>query len=136
MDSDGTVAPCAGGAEDGVYGLDHVQVAIPEGTEAEARAFYGGALGLRELTKPETLQGRGGVWYALGAQALHLGVEREFQPARKAHPALLVRDLDAVRRRLAALGVAVREDVPLPGVARCFVFDPFGNRIELVQHLV
>lgn len=122
-------------AREPAYGLDHVQITIPQGAEAEARAFYENVLGLREVPAPEALESRGVFWFALGAQSLHVGIEKEFQPSRRGHPALLIHDLEAMRRRLADAGVAVREDVPLPGVLRCFVSDPFGNRIELVQRV-
>ena len=109
--------------------LDHVQVAAPRGCEPEARAFYRGALGLRELEKPEQLRGRGGVWFALdGDQELHVGVEAGFAPARKAHPAFAVDDLDALAARLGE----VQWDGSLPGVRRFYADDPFGNRLEFV----
>jgi catechol 2,3-dioxygenase-like lactoylglutathione lyase family enzyme len=118
-----------------VIGIDHVQVAAPAGCEDDARAFYGGLLGLPELEKPAALEGRGGCWFACGAQQLHVGVSEPFGPATKAHPALLLRDASALAALLARLGAAgcpARGDVDLPGVARAFVDDPFGNRIELV----
>jgi len=115
-----------------VVGLDHVQVAAPAGCEAAARAFYGEILGLAEVHKPAALAARGGVWFACGAggQQLHVGVDDPFAPARKAHPALLVDDLDALVGRLGA--DAVHWDDTIPGVRRCYVSDPFGNRLELV----
>lgn len=117
-----------------VLRLDHVQIAMPPGGEAEARRFYGGLLGLREVEKPPALAGRGGVWFAgPGDLRLHLGVERDFRPARKAHPALEVADLATFVATLAAAGCRLSEDVSLPGVERRFVDDPFGNRIELLQ---
>jgi len=118
-----------------VIGIDHVQVAAPPGCEEAARAFYGGLLGLTEVAKPAALAGRGGCWFACGAQQLHVGVSQPFAPATKAHPALRLRDpasLDALVARLTAAGCATRPDVPLPGIARAFADDPFGNRIELV----
>jgi catechol 2,3-dioxygenase-like lactoylglutathione lyase family enzyme len=108
--------------------LDHVQVAAPPGCEAEARAFYGGLLGLTEVEKPEPLRGRGGVWF----EQLHVGVEEDFAPARKAHPALQVDDLDALAERLAAAGAQVQWDEALPDVRRFYTADPWGNRIELL----
>jgi ubiquinone/menaquinone biosynthesis C-methylase UbiE/catechol 2,3-dioxygenase-like lactoylglutathione lyase family enzyme len=119
----------------GIVGIDHVQVAIPRDGEARARAFYGETLGLREVTKPEALVGRGGAWYTCGGQALHLGLDPDFKPQRKGHPALLVDDLAALRARLERLGAPVVEDAPLPGYARFYTADPFGNRIELLQPL-
>ena len=114
-----------------VIGFDHVQVAAPRGCEAEARAFYGGLLGLEELAKPEALAGRGGCWFRAGSQELHVGVEEPFAPARKAHPGLVVDDLAAVEARLAAAGVGAERDESLPGIRRSHVADPFGNRLEL-----
>ena len=113
--------------------LDHVQVAMPRGREDEARAFYGDLLGLTELPKPAALSGRGGCWFALGDRQLHLGVEADFRPARKAHVALSVADLDGLRARLAVAGVAVRDDDALEGRRRFFADDPFGNRTEFVE---
>jgi catechol 2,3-dioxygenase-like lactoylglutathione lyase family enzyme len=116
-----------------VLGIDHVQVASPPGREDEARAFYGGILGMEELPKPEALRDRGGCWFRAGAQELHVGVEAAFVPARKAHPGLVVSDLDAIRARLAAAGMVSHDDAELEGVERLFVHDPFGNRLELRQ---
>jgi catechol 2,3-dioxygenase-like lactoylglutathione lyase family enzyme len=116
-----------------VLGIDHVQVAAPPGQEDEARAFYGAALGMEELPKPAALGDRGGCWFRAGTQELHVGVEAGFVPARKAHPGLVVSDLDAIRTRLAAAGVAFRNDAELEGIERLFVHDPFGNRLELRQ---
>jgi catechol 2,3-dioxygenase-like lactoylglutathione lyase family enzyme len=117
-----------------VVGLDHLQLAMPAGREAEARAFYGELLGLTELKKPPQLQARGGVWFALGTQQLHLGVETDFRPAHKAHPAFLVNDLGGLRARLAQHGHAPYEDEPLAGFKRFYVADPFGNRLEFLEH--
>lgn len=116
-----------------VLGIDHVQVAAPSGCEAEARAFYGGLLGLDELTKPEALRARGGCWFRAGAQELHVGVEEPFAPARKAHPGLVVADLAALAERLRGAGVAVSPDDALAGRARFHAADPFGNRLEFRQ---
>lgn len=113
--------------------LHHVQLAIPPGGEAAARAFYGGLLGLPEVAKPASLAGRGGVWFERGGIRLHLGVEQAFVPARKAHPAFLVSGLDALRRRLEAAGREVAAAEPLPGLVRFYVADPFGNRVELLE---
>jgi catechol 2,3-dioxygenase-like lactoylglutathione lyase family enzyme len=114
-----------------VEGLDHVQLACPPGGEDEARAFYGGLLGLREIDKPEPLRSRGGVWFECGAGQLHLGIEQPFAPARKAHPALRVGSVAALEELAGRLG-DVRWDTDLPGVRRFYVDDPFGNRIELL----
>jgi len=110
-----------------------VQVAAPAGCEAEARAFYGGLLGLEELPKPAALAARGGCWFRAGGQELHVGVEEPFAPARKAHPGLVVDGLDELAARLAAAGIGVSWDEAIPGVARFHVADPFGNRLELRQ---
>jgi catechol 2,3-dioxygenase-like lactoylglutathione lyase family enzyme len=118
-----------------ITGLDHVQVAAPPGCEAEARGFYGRLLGLAELEKPAPLAGRGGVWFACGSQQLHVGVVADFTPAGKAHPALAVSgaaELDVLAERLTLAGAPVHWDAELPGVARFFTEDPWGNRIELL----
>ncbi len=116
-----------------ITGLDHVQVAAPPGCEQAARRFYGVVLGLAEIDKPGALRGRGGVWFALGEQQLHIGVEEEFTPARKAHPALRVDagQLDGLAERLERAGSRVQWDAELPGVRRFFSEDPWGNRLEL-----
>lgn len=116
--------------------IDHVQVAIPAGGEAAARAFYTGLLGIPEKAKPANLAARGGVWFESGELKLHAGVERDFQPARKAHPALVVEDLAGLGERLRAAGVSLVRDEPLEGYERFFVSDPFGNRIELLEPTV
>ena len=116
-----------------IIGIDHVQVAAPQGCEAEARAFYGTLLGLEELPKPEPLASRGGCWFRAGAQELHVGVEEPFAPARKAHPGLVVARLDALAARLAGEGIAVDWDETIPGTKRFHAADPFGNRLEFRQ---
>jgi catechol 2,3-dioxygenase-like lactoylglutathione lyase family enzyme len=116
-----------------VSGIDHVQLAMPKGREDDARRFYGELLGLPEQPKPPNLAKRGGCWFGREGVVLHLGVEDGFRPARKAHPALLVEDLPALVDRLAAAGVKVVADEPLPGHDRVYVADPFGNRIELLE---
>ena len=116
-----------------ILALDHIQLAMPPGGEDLARAFYCSVLGLVEQPKPENLARRGGVWFAAGVVRLHLGVEPGFAPARKAHPAFLVDDLDRLRRDCIAAGHAVIEDEPLPGYRRFYVDDPFGNRIECLE---
>jgi catechol 2,3-dioxygenase-like lactoylglutathione lyase family enzyme len=117
-----------------IVGLDHVQVAAPPGCEADARRFFGALLGLTEIEKPESLRRRGGVWFSLGAQQLHVGVEERFSASRKAHPALRVAPgrIDALAARLAAAGSEVLWDDALPGTRRFYSQDPWGNRIELV----
>jgi catechol 2,3-dioxygenase-like lactoylglutathione lyase family enzyme len=116
-----------------VHRLDHVQLAMPAGREDEARAFYEGLLGSSEVPKPPHLAARGGCWFEDGDVKLHLGVEADFRPARKAHPALLVEDLAGLVRTLADHGVPVRDDEPLEGYHRVYVDDPFGNRLELME---
>ena len=113
-------------------GIDHVQLAAPAGCEDAARRFFGELLGLEELEKPVSLRRRGGVWFQLGAQQLHVGVEDDFAPARKAHPAFSVSGYDELQNRLRAAGVIVTDDNSIPGLRRCYVADPWGNRIELV----
>lgn len=115
-----------------VIGLDHVQLAMPPGGESQAREFYGHLLGLSEVEKPAPLADRDGCWFIGRTVHVHLGVEDEFRPARKAHPAFLVADLPAVSDRLTAARVQVVTDDVDIGVSRCYVADPFGNRIELV----
>lgn len=115
-------------------GIHHVQLAMPSGEEGAGRAFYGDLLGLDEVAKPGELAQRGGVWFRSGQVEVHLGVEREdFMPARKAHPAFLVRGLDEIRARLGNAGYRIDEDVPLEGYRRFHVRDPFGNRLELLE---
>jgi catechol 2,3-dioxygenase-like lactoylglutathione lyase family enzyme len=118
-----------------VLGLDHVQLAAPSGCEEAARRFFGDLIGLVEIDKPPLLQGRGGVWFALGAQQLHIGVAEPFTPAGKAHPALRVTPgrLDQLAERLSAAGAPVRWDEALPQYRRFYTEDPWGNRIELLS---
>ena len=116
-----------------VYGLDHVQLAMPRGAEEQARAFYAGVLGLTEMPKPPHLALRGGVWFAGGTARLHLGVEEDFRPARKAHPGLLVEGLAGLVARCEAAGHTPSRDQPLEGYDRVYVADPFGNRLELME---
>lgn len=117
-----------------VVGLDHVQIAAPRGCEQEARRFFGELLGLTEMEKPEALRPRGGVWFKLGAQQLHVGVAEPFAPARKAHPGLMVAsgEIEALADRFSAAGATVLWDETLPGTRRFYTEDPWGNRIELV----
>ena len=116
-----------------IVGVDHVQLAMPAGREAEARAFYTGLLGIPELAKPPALAARGGVWFERGPVKVHLGVDADFQPARKAHPGLLVSGLDALIAELRRAGYDVTTDEPLEGYLRVYVNDPFGNRLELME---
>jgi catechol 2,3-dioxygenase-like lactoylglutathione lyase family enzyme len=113
--------------------IDHVQLAMPAGEEDSARAFYCDLLGMTELPKPVELAKRGGCWFASGAVQIHLGVEKDFHPAKKAHPALRCRDYSALLGKLRSAGAEVLADDNNPGVMRCYVQDPFGNRIELIR---
>jgi catechol 2,3-dioxygenase-like lactoylglutathione lyase family enzyme len=113
--------------------IDHVQIAAPEGCETAARDFYGSILGLKEIEKPPVLHARGGCWFECGSQQLHIGVETDFRPARKAHPAFAVFHLDELRETLTARGVKVVEDDHLPGARRFYAEDPWGNRLEFVE---
>jgi catechol 2,3-dioxygenase-like lactoylglutathione lyase family enzyme len=113
--------------------IDHVQLAMPAGQEAAARAFYCEVLGLIEEPKPANLAARGGAWFGGGGVRLHLGVDPDFHPARKAHPAILVSGLAELAARCAAAGFPPVRDEPLEGFDRVYVFDPFGNRLELME---
>jgi catechol 2,3-dioxygenase-like lactoylglutathione lyase family enzyme len=113
--------------------LDHVLLAMPAGRESDARKFYRDTLGIPESVKPAELAARGGCWFEDGELKIHLGVEKNFVPARKAHPALLVEDLAGLTSALTKAGYAIAHDVPLEGYDRIFVDDPFGNRIELLE---
>jgi catechol 2,3-dioxygenase-like lactoylglutathione lyase family enzyme len=117
-------------------GIDHVLLSMPRGGEDAARAFYGAVLGLREVAKPAPLDARGGCWFVSDmnrSMSVHLGVEEPFVPARKAHVALLVDDLDGLRATMRDAGVETRDDDAPIGVGRFYAFDPFGNRLELVD---
>jgi catechol 2,3-dioxygenase-like lactoylglutathione lyase family enzyme len=116
-------------------GIDHVQLAAPAGCEQEARAFFADLLGWTELTKPVNLQKRGGVWFSCGTHQVHVGVQQDFVPAKKAHPAFHVRNLDALRSYLEQHDVRVVDDEPLEGAKRFYLFDPFGNRLEFLEWL-
>lgn len=116
-----------------VIGIEHVQLAMPPGEEAAARGFYSNLLGLPEVSKPPRLAARGGCWFEGTGVKVHLGVEADFRPAKKAHPALLVDDLAAMVEKLEAAGLETIADEPNESRHRCYVSDPFGNRIELMQ---
>src|SRR5882762_8392082 len=115
--------------------IDHVQLAMPSGREAEARAFYEGVLGIPEVSKPPNLAKRGGCWFVRDALRIHLGVENDFDAARKAPPGLLVEDLPARKTLIKAVGYSFNTDQPLEGYDRIYVNDPFGHRIELMEPL-
>lgn len=119
-----------------IHGIDHVQLAMPAGQEALARAFYSGILGLSEVPKPANLVSRGGVWFEGGTLRVHLGVEDNFHPAKKAHPAFLIQNLPALTQHLERAGIPIVADEPLPGYNRIYVSDPFGNRLELLEPIV
>lgn len=115
-------------------GIDHIQLAAPKGCEREAREFWGEKMGLNEIPKPENLQGRGGCWFQIGNQEIHVGVEADFLPAKKAHPAFVIKHLEAFRTHLKGQGVETKEDSPINGRTRFFVSDPFGNRVEFLEY--
>ena len=118
-----------------VQAIDHVQLAMPAGEEAAAIAFYEGLLGLSNVAKPAHLAARGGCWFEHGPAKVHLGVEADFRPAKKAHPALLVDDLDALSEYLAQGGFPTRDGDGVEGFRQRYVDDPFGNRIELLERI-
>lgn len=114
-------------------GLDHVQLAMPAGQEERAEDFYSGLLGLTRLPKPEPLAARGGCWFSNTRVVVHLGVEADFRPAEKAHPAIRVQALEDLARLLEAAEIVVRWSDELPETRRFYVDDPFGNRLEFVD---
>lgn len=117
------------------YGLDRIQLAAPEGCETEARDFFTNLLGWKEIPKPDILKKRGGVWFQCGTHQVHIGVQKEFVPATKAHPAFHVHHLDALREDLHHKNTQVMDDKTRAdeGV-RCFYLnDPFGNRLEFLE---
>ncbi len=116
-----------------VLGIDHVQLAMPKGCEDRARRFYRDVLGLKETPKPEALASRGGCWFASGDAQVHLGVEDDFRPAKKAHPALLVEGLDEILAKCESVGLPTKADAAFDGRRRVHVSDPFGNRLELIE---
>jgi len=118
-----------------IVGIDHVQLAMPEGREADAVAFYVGILGLDSVEKPSELTNREGCWFAGPSVGIHLGVDRPFHPARKAHPALLIADFDAFLEHLDRHGVRIHVAESIGEQRRCHLEDPFGNRIELVEQI-
>lgn len=113
--------------------IDHVQLAAPKGSEDRARHFFGDILGLKEIEKPEILKKRGGVWFLIGNQQLHIGIEEPFSPAKKAHPAFEIEQIEALKRHLTNNKIDYQVDHLLPGANRIFLHDPFGNRIELLE---
>lgn len=113
--------------------IEHVQLAMPPGGETDARNFFAGVLRMREIAKPDALAGRGGCWFCMGDVQIHLGVDPDFRPARKAHPAFVVEGLAGLLARCADSGFTIATDVQVGPYTRAFVFDPFGNRIELME---
>ena len=119
-----------------ILSIDHVQIAMPAGEEEKARKFYINLLGFSETPKPLELAKRGGAWFQSESAQLHLGVEADFKPARKAHPAFIVDDLDSLIMKIQTAGYETdTSQPPLDGYKRVHVFDPFGNRIELMEKL-
>ena len=116
-----------------IRGIDHVQIGMPAGREQDARAFYVGMLGFAETQKPPVLAARGGCWFQSGPVIVHLGVDKNFVPPGRAHPAFIVDDLAGLEKRLKTAGYRVTEDEPIAGCDRRHVYDPFGNRIELIE---
>ena len=112
--------------------IDHVQLSIPSGAEETARRFYGEALGLDEIEKPEALKANGGIWYKIADAQLHLGIE-ECRERTRRHPAFEVEELEKVKAYLLQKGVEIREETPIPGMMRFSFYDPFGNRIEFIE---
>jgi catechol 2,3-dioxygenase-like lactoylglutathione lyase family enzyme len=113
--------------------IDHVQIAAPRGCEEAARDFFGGLLGMEEIEKPEQLRTRGGCWFRAGSRQLHIGVEENFRPATKAHPAFAVADIDAVFGALQKAGVRCTWDEAIGGIRRFYANDPWGNRLEFTE---
>jgi catechol 2,3-dioxygenase-like lactoylglutathione lyase family enzyme len=116
-----------------VLSIDHVQLAMPPESEDRARGFYRDLLGMMEIPKPEALATRGGCWFSSGTAQVHLGIEEGFRPAKKAHPALVVEGLDEILARCERAGVPSKPDAEIDGRRRVHVFDPFGNRLELIE---
>ena len=118
-----------------IYAIDHVQLCMPAGGEDQARRFYIEVMGLEEKPKPPLLARRGGVWFERESLKIHLGIEQDFRPARKAHPALLVEGLNELIQKCEEAGYSITEGEPLEGYERAYVSDPFGNRIELMEKI-
>ena len=116
-----------------ILSIDHVQIAIPVASEDRARAFYSGILGFTEIDKPPQMAGRKSIWFVAGAVNLHLGIEPQFTPARRAHPAFVVESLDKILAACERTGITTKPDTSFNGFRRVHVFDPFGNRLELME---
>lgn len=120
----------------GIHRLHHVQITVPKGSEEEARRFYSGTLGLKEIPKPPSLSGRGGFWLQLGEMEIHIGTENDVDRNRtKAHIAFQVDKLDIWRHRLTDAGAPILDSIPIPGWERFELRDPFGNRLEMIQRI-
>lgn len=122
-----------GDLEQQMFEIDHVQIAAPKGCEIQARGFFGGLLGLTEIEKPEPLRSRGGCWFMVGARQLHVGVEDDFRPATKAHPAFATNNVENLFAHLKNSGVPCQWDTALAGLKRFYAHDPWGNRIEFTE---
>lgn len=116
-----------------LLGIDHVQLAAPKGCELRARNFFGRLLGLEEIEKPASLRARGGCWFRVGSSQLHIGVEEHFRPARKAHPAFAVNDIEALFAVFEGAGVSCVWDDAMGGIRRFYANDPWGNRLEFTE---
>lgn len=116
-----------------ILGIEHVQIAIPVGSQDPARAFYGGILGFSEIQKPASMAERKSIWFVAGTVNLHLGIEADFHPAKRAHPAFIVEGLDEILAACEAASITVKPDVSFDGFRRVHLFDPFGNRLELME---
>ncbi|MFS0888835.1 VOC family protein [Peribacillus frigoritolerans] len=113
--------------------IDHIQLAAPKGSEEAARKFFKNILGFDEVEKPEELKKRGGVWFEFGNYQIHIGIEEPFYPAKKAHPAFEIENIEELKKHLVTNGIDVIEDDKLPGAKRFYISDPFGNRMELLE---
>lgn len=113
--------------------IEHIQIAAPAGCEEAARQFYGELLDMEEIPKPENLRSRGGCWFRCGSQEVHIGIQNDFVPAKKAHPGFVVQGLEQLRARLLEAECIISEDPPIAGRSRFFTHDPFGNRIEFLE---
>lgn len=116
-------------------GIDHIQIAAPSGSEEKAREFYGKLLGMQEIEKPESLKARGGCWFQCGTQEVHIGIQPDFVPAKKAHPGFTVNNLTLLKSQLEDAACLISEEPPIEGRARFFAHDPFGNRIEFLEYV-
>lgn len=113
--------------------IDHVQLAAPKGSEAIAKQFFGEILGFQEVEKPAVLKKKGGVWFQFGSYQIHIGIEEPFAPAKKAHPAFSIENLEALKIHLTKNEISFTVDTDLPGANRIYLNDPFGNRIEILE---